>query len=71
MKPDIKGLSLLVSHKKIFKSFAYRSLCKKNKYLSIKKVKVIIFSNFIGCMPLMLYTKPQAHWPFGSKEDDF
>ena len=33
--------------------------------------KVIIFSNFIRPMSPISHAKPQAHWPFGSGEEDY
>ena len=32
---------------------------------------VIIWTNFVGPKSQMLHTKPQGHWPFDSKEEDF
>ena len=69
-----EGLALLVSDKNIFKSFAKLNV--KIFDLSIKKVKVdqrysFFISKFIGPMSPMPHTKPQAHWSFGSGEEDF
>ena len=33
--------------------------------------RVIIWTNYDGPKALMLHTKPQGHWPFGSGEEDF
>ena len=70
MKPNIKGLGLLVSDKKIFKSFTNRSLYIHKKG-EVQHKKVFIFSNFIGPIYPMLHTNPQALWPFGSKKKIF
>ena len=59
--------------KKIFKVLP--SVYVKKFDLSIKKCQgqpnVINFSKFIGPMSQMLHTKPQGHWFYGSREEDF
>ena len=36
-----------------------------------KKGQGHIWTNFVGPKSTMLHTKPQGHWPFGSREEDF
>ena len=63
---------VFVMDKKIFKVLPIKIYVEKFD-LSVKKVKVNrrlnFCSNFMRPMSLMLHTKPQSHWPFGSRED--
>ena len=74
--PNIKGLGLLVLDKKIFLRLPIGVYVKKLPLH--KKVKVsysffvvVSFFNLIGSMSQMLDTKPQGHWSYGSREEDF
>ena len=62
---NIKGLGL--SFRQDFSSFAYRSLCKKKIYLSVKKVKVnprlSFFQTLLGPCPQCCIPSPRATDP--------
>ena len=58
--PNIKGLGLLLSDKKIFAYEKNWPFCKKGH----GERTVIMFSNIIGPISPMLHTKPQGHEDF-------
>ena len=80
--PNTKDLSPLVSDKKIFKVLPIGVLPMEvyieNFDLSVKikdnrklYIYIYIFFRFIWPISPMLHTKPQGHWIFSSREEDF